>query len=197
MLVADAVLVTAYYLLPLEHASAGTVALILAVGLALLIVLVVFQVRLIMFTPHPSLRAVEAVTVSVPLVLLLFASGYAAMSTISAGSFGGPMSHTAALYFTVTVFSTVGFGDITAKTDAARLVVTAQMVVNIVITGFVVKAFSFMVKARREHQPTADSRRGDRARARRRHLTRPTAAHGSRYRVSLLRRMMQRRSTGG
>jgi hypothetical protein len=31
------------------------------------------------------------------------------------------MSHTAALYFTLTVFSTVGFGDITAKTDAARL----------------------------------------------------------------------------
>lgn len=38
---------------------------------------------------------------------------------------------------------------------------------------------------------------GDRARARRRHLPRPTAAHGSQYHMSLLRRMMQRRSTGG
>jgi len=38
-------------------------------------------------------------------------------------------------YFTVTVFSTVGFGDITAKTEAARLVVTGQMIVDLVASG--------------------------------------------------------------
>jgi len=32
------------------------------------------------------------------------------------------------LYFTVTVFATVGFGDITAKTEAARLVVTERWI---------------------------------------------------------------------
>ena len=46
------------------------------------------------------------------------------MATISASNFSEPLTRTGALYFTVTVFSTVGFGDITAKTEAARLVVT-------------------------------------------------------------------------
>ncbi|WP_236077868.1 potassium channel family protein [Rhodococcus sp. P1Y] len=37
------------------------------------------------------------------------------------------------LYFTLTVFSTVGFGDITASTDFARAVVSIQMIGNLVI----------------------------------------------------------------
>lgn len=50
------------------------------------------------------------------------------------------------------MFSTVGLGDITAKTDAARLLVTGQMVVGIVIIGFVVTAISYAVKLRRAKQ---------------------------------------------
>ena len=33
------------------------------------------------------------------------------------------------------MFSTVGFGDITAKTEAARLVVTGQMITDLVVVG--------------------------------------------------------------
>ena len=40
-----------------------------------------------------------------------------------------------ALYFTVTVFSTVGFGDIVAVTDTGRAVVTAQVVANLLVLG--------------------------------------------------------------
>ena len=50
------------------------------------------------------------------------------MAALSAGNFSQPLNHTDALYFTVTVFATVGFGDITATTEAARLVVTGQMI---------------------------------------------------------------------
>jgi hypothetical protein len=41
------------------------------------------------------------------------------------------LTRTDALYFTVTVFSTVGFGDITAASQSARLVVTAQMLLDL------------------------------------------------------------------
>jgi hypothetical protein len=160
-LVSVALLVTAYYLLPLDRASTGAVAAILGVGLVCLIVLVVFQIRSIIVSPYPGLRAVEALAVSVSLVLLLFAAAYEAMSQLSAGSFGGHLTHSDALYFTVTVFATVGFGDITAKTEAARLTVTGQMVVDIVIIGFVVKAISYAVKTRRENQPPAADRGPD------------------------------------
>ena len=52
-------------------------------------------------------------------------------------AFGQPFSRISALYFTVTVFSTVGFGDITPKTDAARLVVTVQMLSDLIVIAVV------------------------------------------------------------
>jgi hypothetical protein len=45
------------------------------------------------------------------------------------------MSRVGALYFTVTVFATVGFGDIVPVTDAARIVVMVQMVGDLVLVG--------------------------------------------------------------
>ena len=62
------------------------------------------------------------------------------MVRLSPGSFTAPLSRTDALYFTVTVFSTVGFGDITAKAETARLVVTGQMIADLVILGLAIKA---------------------------------------------------------
>ena len=50
------------------------------------------------------------------------------------------------MYFAVTVFSTAGFGDITAKTEAARLVVTGQMIVDLVIIALAVKVIVGAVK---------------------------------------------------
>jgi len=101
--------------------------------------LVTFQVRSIIRSPFPGLRAIGALATSVPLFLLLFASTYVVMAAMSASNFGGRLTHTDGLYFTVTVFSTVGFGDITAKTQAARLVVTGQMIADLVIPGFAIK----------------------------------------------------------
>jgi hypothetical protein len=44
-------------------------------------------------------RAIEALTTSVPLFLLLFASTYVVMATMSASNFGGRLTHTDGLYF--------------------------------------------------------------------------------------------------
>src|SRR5712675_1980474 len=79
--------------------------------------LLAYQVRAITRSPFPLLRGVEALATSIPLFLLLFAATYVVMATISASSFSQPLSRTDAIYFTVTVFATVGFGDITAKTE--------------------------------------------------------------------------------
>ena len=54
-------------------------------------------------------------------------------------AFGVPLSRSSALYFTVTVFSTVGFGDITPKTDVARLVVTVQMLADLAVVAVVIR----------------------------------------------------------
>jgi Ion channel len=130
-----AVLVLIYYLLPLDHTAHWAALTMLVVGLAGLIGLVTFQVRWIIGSQFPGLRALEALATSVPLFLLLFASAYVVMGDLSASNFSQHMTHTNALYFTVTVFATVGFGDITPMTGTARLVVTGQMIVDLMILG--------------------------------------------------------------
>jgi ion channel len=130
-----AILVVVYYLLPLDRSAHWAAFAILVIGLAGLIGLVVLQVRWIVASQFPGLRALEALATSVPLFLLLFASAYVVMGALSARNFSQPMNHSNALYFTVTVFATVGFGDITAKTEVARLVVTGQMIIDLIILG--------------------------------------------------------------
>src|SRR5215470_1507371 len=130
-----AALILIYYLLPLDRTSAGVAVTVLVAGLAVLVGLITVQVRSIVASPFPGLRALEALATSLPLFLLLFAGTYVVMSTITAASFSQPMNHTDALYFTVTTFATVGFGDITAKTEAARLLVTGQMIIDLIVLG--------------------------------------------------------------
>ena len=141
-----AVLVTIYYFLPLNHSATWSAVTILVVGLAVLVGLVAFQVRSIMTSSFPFLRALEALATSVPLFLLLFAAAYLVMAKISASSFSQPLTHTDALYFTVTVFTTVGFGDITPKTEAARLVVTGQMIIDLIVIGLGIRVIVGAVK---------------------------------------------------
>jgi Ion channel len=147
------VLVVIYYLLPLDHSSRWLAITMLVIGLVALITLIAFQVRSIAASPYPGLRALESLATSVPLFVLLFASTYVVMATISAGSFSQPMTRTNALYFTVTVFATVGFGDITAKTGAARLLVTGQMIIDLIIIGLGARVIVGAVKRGRGRRP--------------------------------------------
>ena len=78
---------------------------------------VAFHLRSIMRSPFPQLRAIEGLAINIPLFLLLFAGTYVVLAALSTRNFGGHLSHTDGLYFTVFVFSTVGFGDITATRD--------------------------------------------------------------------------------
>ena len=148
-----AALVTIYYVLPLDHSPTPDGVTTLVIGLAVLTGLVVFQVRSILRSRFPGLRAVEALATSVPLFLLLFASAYVVMARISASNFGEPLTHTDALYFTVTVFSTVGFGDIAAKTEAARLVVTVQMITDLLVLGLGIRVVLGAVTRSRQQRP--------------------------------------------
>ena len=52
----------------------------------------------------------------------------------------------------MTVFTTVGFGDISAKSEAARLVVTLQMLLDLLLLGLVVKLFFSAIKRSQQRQ---------------------------------------------
>jgi len=135
----SAVLITLYYVLPIEHRAHQSVGLRLGAALALFVAVFLYQLQAIVSHSHPMLRAAESLATIIPLFLVLFAWIYLTMSHSTPSAFGSPLDRTSALYFTVTVFSTVGFGDITAKTDVARLVVTVQIVADLAVIAIVVR----------------------------------------------------------
>jgi voltage-gated potassium channel len=104
---------TVYYLAPIGRAGKMHEVLWLVIGLLLVGVLVFRRTRQILAADFPGLRAVESLAVIFPLFLLVFAALYLALSRVTASSFSQELDHTRALYFAITVFSTVGFGDIT------------------------------------------------------------------------------------
>src|SRR5688572_3317448 len=91
-LLTPACLLVLYLLLPLDRDfSAGTLAA-LGAGVLAMGLLVAWQVRSILRSPHPALRAVEATALSLPLFLLLFAATYAVLSESDPGAFTEPLS---------------------------------------------------------------------------------------------------------
>jgi voltage-gated potassium channel len=56
------------------------------------------------------------------------------------------LTKTDALYFTVTVFATVGFGDIVPRTELARIVTMSQMLADLVVIGLIVRVMISAVK---------------------------------------------------
>ena len=128
-------LVVLYYLLPLDRPWETGTALRLLAGLLVFAGVTVWQVRAIASSRYPRLRAAEALGLIVPLYLLLFASTYFVMERASAANLTEPLTRTDALYFSVTVFTTVGFGDIAAKSETARVVLIVQMLADLALLG--------------------------------------------------------------
>ena len=134
-LVVTTVLVVLYYLLPLDRPWDTDTAVRLLIGLLVFAGLVMWQVKAIAGARYPGLRAAEALGLIIPLYLLLFASTYFVMERASAANFTQPLSRTDSLYFSVTVFTTVGFGDIAAKSETARVVLIVQMLADLALLG--------------------------------------------------------------
>jgi hypothetical protein len=159
-------LVVVYYLAPLDHPLDPVVWIEFAIGLLVFGAVIAWQVRAILDSDAPRLRAIQAVAVGLPLLLLLFASTYIVIARNMPDSFTEALSRTDALYFAVTVFATVGFGDIAPRSEVARIVTMIQMIVGLVAVGLVAKIVlgAVEVAVRRRERATpgdAQGRDGD------------------------------------
>ena len=152
-------LVVVYYKAPLD-ASLDTASWIeFGVALLAFAVMIAWQVRAIISSDLPRLRAIQAVAVGLPLLLLMFASAYIVIAGNQPDAFTEALSRTDSLYFTVTVFATVGFGDIAPKTELARVVTTIQMLLGVIVVGLIAKIFlsAVQVAVRRRGEISADA----------------------------------------
>jgi voltage-gated potassium channel len=145
------ILVALYYLAPIQDLHGVHVAVSLSVGVLVLVVVIVLQVRAITRSRYPALRAVEALALTAPLFLVMYAMAYVVLAQDDAANFSThQLTRTDALYFTVTVFSTVGFGDITASSQIARVLVMVQMVLDLVTLGLGVQVYRGAVSVGRQ-----------------------------------------------
>ncbi|MFI8073525.1 potassium channel family protein [Streptomyces sp. NPDC086033] len=131
--------VVIYYLAPLDQGLDIGTAIALAVSLVLFAGVVVWQIRSVTRSDFPRLRAIETLATAGPIFLIIFSAAYVLLSKNQADSFSETLGRTDALYFTVTVFATVGFGDITPVTGTARVVTMAQMLADVVLVGMIAR----------------------------------------------------------
>jgi hypothetical protein len=136
------VLLVVYYLLPLEERSGLGIVLNLVAGVAVLVLVLAVNVWHIFKSDYPGLRALDATAVAVPLLLVIFASIYVQIATDQPAAFSEQISRSDALYFTVTVLSTVGFGDITPSSTPARMATMVQMLGDLVLFAIFAKVIT-------------------------------------------------------
>jgi len=128
----------AYFLLPLDRDVEGVIVQ-LGLGVLFFVALAAWQVIRITRSDLPQLRAIEALGVLGAFFIVLFATTYLAIGTARPESFTQGLDHMAALYFTITVLATVGFGDISAVTPVARAIVSTQMILDLVLLAGVAR----------------------------------------------------------
>ena len=153
---ATTVLIAVYFLGPLDRTEGVPLVVSLSVALLVLLGVSVWQLRTIIRSAQPAVRAVEALAMTVPLFLLLFAASYFLLAQADAANFSPRgLTRADALYFTVTIFATVGFGDITATTETARMLVSVQMILDLLFLGLGVRVVVGAVRLGRQHQAPA------------------------------------------
>jgi hypothetical protein len=133
------VLVVVYYQAPLDRPLDAATGWLFLLALLLFAAVMAFELLSIVRSEQPRLRAIRALSVGLPLLLVVFASTYCTVAGQDPEAFNEPLSRTDALYFTVTVFSTVGLGDIAPVTELARVLVTIQMLVGLLVVGLIAK----------------------------------------------------------
>ncbi|HEU5268089.1 MAG TPA: potassium channel family protein [Jatrophihabitans sp.] len=153
-------LLAAYFLAPVRAKTPTQEVLWLVAALAAFVVVIGLQVRAIAKSRHPQWRAIESIAVAIPLFLIVFARIYLTVSSVTSHAFSVDLDRTRALYFTITVFSTVGFGDISPQTDFARWIVSVQMLLDLVVLGAIVRV---LFGAAERGAANREPRPGDRA----------------------------------
>jgi hypothetical protein len=138
----------AFCVLPIGRESGLHAFVRLGIDIALIGAVFAWQIRRISVAELPELRAVEGLGIVIVVFLVLFSGIYLAMSHDAPRTFTQTLDHIQALYFTISIFSTVGFGDITPRTDTARVLVSIQMLLDLVIIGAAVRLIFSAARSR-------------------------------------------------
>lgn len=145
-----------YWLLPIDSFdSVVTITVMITLSLAVWVFFVVREVFRLRDSPYPLIRLSGALIATIMLLVVIFAQVFLTLDHAEPGAFSQELNKMAALYFSMTVTATVGFGDIVAKTDIARAVVTFQMFVNLVLLAAALRGLITVAQSHAKPRLTA------------------------------------------
>lgn len=134
---------------------------LLIIGMVIYALALRLQLRRVVRARRPGLIAAESLILSAGLFIAIFSGIYVVIEGDSPGSFSEPIDHFTAAYFTLTVLATVGFGDITATSDAARFIVMMQMALGLGFLAVIIRVFTGAAqRARQSSNGRPDKREG-------------------------------------
>ena len=149
--------VVVYFALPLDRESGELIALLLVItAAASLIPLSIRQAQMVLTSADPLFDAMRCIVSALVFLVISFSSAYFVLAADYTEQIKGLETKLDAIYFTITILATVGFGDISATGQTARAVVSAQMVVNFAVLAVALRVITWALK---ERGPQAFARR--------------------------------------
>ena len=136
-------LLAAYFTLPageFDVVNTSVAILLVLAAVGLLVGAYLWRLQDVESAVMPMMRALATLVVFLVTLVVVFAYMYLSLETRSPGQLPGLETHLDSLYFTVTMLTTVGYGDIAPTGQAARAMATSQMVFNVVFIGYLVQA---------------------------------------------------------
>lgn len=154
-ILAGVILLVGYFLLPINRESDVKLVGFIC-GALLLAGFVFWEVRHFIHSKFPVAAALEMLVALATFYIVSFATMYFMFSEYADGSFTVRLTRVDALYFSLTVFTTTGFGDITPATQAARIAVSVQMASSFILLGLGIRFLTVLVESRRKSSSQGD-----------------------------------------
>lgn len=160
-----ALVLALYSWIPIPQSQESPLGMLIALVMIAVLYLVaaMWAVGRIGRSRHPLRAGMTVLGVMVTAVVVLFALTYLTMSTHNAGAFNERLDKISALYFTMTILTTVGFGDIHAVTHPAMIAVMIQMVVSLTLITTVARVIVSAARSATRKQLERAQQSGDTA----------------------------------
>ena len=136
-----------YIFLPLRGDNSWIGIIVGSAAVLALIPLTVQRVAAIQRSGRPMLVALEALVLLLTLLVYGFAAVYFAMNADNS-QLPGIETRLDSVYFVVTTLATVGYGDISPATQAARAIATTQMLLDLAFLGGVIRVLTLVTRRR-------------------------------------------------
>ncbi|MCC2307445.1 potassium channel family protein [Cellulomonas chengniuliangii] len=158
--------VLAYYTVPLSSAETTEARawrwILFILGVLGLIALTAHQIRRQLRSRDDTGVRLASIMVVLYAVVVFFSVAYYGLATRAEGQMEGIATRTDALYYTVVTLGTVGYGDVHAVGQGARIVTTVQILFDLVIVGLLASVATQQIQRMGRRSRQGDEQRDER-----------------------------------